>query len=261
MTTEAQSPLLSASHLDVQINKKQILREASFSLLAGELVGIIGSNGAGKSTLLKSLIGVHPLHAGSVEIGGKPLASFPPRERARRIAYLAQDHGAHWPMQAQDVVALGRIPHAHEPSKCQELVAHYMQVTQITHLHGRNVQTLSGGERARVLLARALTVEAPILLADEPLSALDPAHQIRILELLQKQAERACAVAVVLHDLALATRYCSRLVLMHEGRVIASGSPEAVCSDQNLAHSFGIVAQRCELDGQRVTIPWALSKI
>ena len=261
MSSAAQAALLNASHLDVRIQKKQILKDVSFSLSAGELVGVIGSNGAGKSTLLRSLIGLYPLHAGGVEFNGRSLATIPPRERAQNIAYLAQDHGAHWPMQAQDVVALGRIPHVHDPSRCQELVTHYMQVTQTTHLHGRNVQTLSGGERARVLLARALAVEAPVLLADEPLSALDPSHQIRILELLQRQVQRACAIAVVMHDLTLASRYCSRLVLMHEGRVVASGSPDVVCSDHNLAHSFGIVAQRCELDGQRVTIPWALSQV
>lgn len=250
---------LSATQLHLSRHGKQVLHGVDFELRAGDLVGIVGGNGAGKSTLLKALMGLLPMDQGKVCLGGQALHGLTARERAKQLAYLAQGHDAQWPLTAHAVVALGRLPHVRHAANDASIVASVMQETGIWALRARNVQTLSGGELARVLLARALAVEAPLLLADEPLSALDPAHQLRIMQVLQTRAQQGMGIAVVMHDLLLATRYCSHLLLLHQGCVLAFGSPQAVCTPANLAQCFGIEAVAITLEGQTVHLPWRLA--
>ena len=205
-------------------------------------------------------MGLYKPANGRVTFNGSPVQELSPKARAQSIAYVAQGHLLHWSQRVDKVVALGRIPHSHtDQANGSAVVAEVMQQVGIDHLKHRNVLTLSGGERARVLLARALAVRAPVLLADEPLSALDPAHQLRMMQLLSNQARTGTAVAVVLHDLTLAMRYCSRVVILHQGLKLADGTPSNACTDENLMKAFGIQVARVESREGSFAIPWALS--
>jgi iron complex transport system ATP-binding protein len=240
------------------------LRDVSVRLRPGRLTGILGCNGAGKSTLLRTLLGYLAPTRGSVNLDGRSLREWPDWERAARVAYIAQDHYVQWPMQVEHVVALGRMPHGYgrgiglgELSDADRRATEgAMAAAGVSHLAGRTVDTLSSGERARVLLARALAVEPAVLLADEPLAGLDPAYQLHVSALLQQQAHAGKTVALVLHDLGIAARHCDELVLLHEGRVLAAGAPVTVLSDENLHIGFGIEALRFEHDGKQCLIPW-----
>lgn len=254
------SARLEGRQLSVQTDDgRRLLDAVNFRLGAGELTGIIGANGAGKSTLLKCLAGLQAAD-GELLLDGQPMATLSAAQRARRLAYLAQGHRVHWPLAVHDVVALGRLPHgdgrsAHDAAIVNRMLA----ATASSALAQRNVLTLSGGERARVMLARALASEPAILLADEPLAALDPAHQLSIMQLLTREAASGLAVAVVLHDLVLAARFCHRLVLLHQGKLIADGPPATVLNDALLAQAFGIRVVHLEHEQYRLPIPWQLS--
>ncbi|HKJ74877.1 MAG TPA: ABC transporter ATP-binding protein [Alphaproteobacteria bacterium] len=247
------------SDLSVRYNGTPVIRNVGFRSEPGELVGLIGANGAGKTTLLRAAANLLRF-TGTARLDDRPIAAWPRRELARRLAYLAQGHDAHWPMPVEDVVGLGRLPHMAflgQPAAAdREAIARAMEKSETVDLAHRNVMTLSAGERARVMLARALAVEAPLLLADEPTAALDPYHQLHIMEVLQAEAQAGRAVVVVLHDLTLAARFCDRLVLLGGGRVIADGPADNVLTDDNLAKAYGIsVLQGGSGDG-RFVVPW-----
>lgn len=252
--------ILSAEQIDVALAGRPVLRQASVAIRAGMLTGILGCNGAGKSTLIRALLGYLPVTAGRVLLDGREMATYPDAARAQQIAYLAQGHDVHWPLPVEQVVKLGRLPHryAWSPSLAadQQAIDRAMRQAGIEHLIGRTVDTLSGGERARVLLARALAGEPRILLADEPLAGLDPAYQLRILGLLYALARQGLAVAVVMHDLSLAARFCDHLVLLHEHEVLADGPPDQVLTDSHLRAAFGIEARRAEIAGEAILVPW-----
>ncbi|PAT33822.1 hypothetical protein CLI92_11045 [Vandammella animalimorsus] len=253
------TPALQAVQLQAQAGARRLLDGAQLQLAAGQLLGIVGPNGAGKTSLLRALLGWLPLRGGQVLLQGRPLADWPPAERARQMAYLAQGAQLQWPLPVREVVALGRLPHgdAARPSGQQAIDA-ALQATGLQALADRNAQSLSGGERARALLARALAVQAPVLLADEPLAALDPAQQLHCMALLREQARQGQAVAVVLHDLSLASRFCHQLLLLEGGRTLRHGPPAQVLDDTALAQTFGIAALRIAPgDGQPPCIlPW-----
>jgi iron complex transport system ATP-binding protein len=236
-----------------------IVSDASLAVRPGELLGLIGPNGAGKSTLLKATLGLKPLAAGTVTLGGRPLADVPPVERARRIAWLGQEGRIEWRLSARDVVALGRRPHRRPftpPSAAdREAVARALATVEMTALADAPATELSAGERARVLLARALAVEAPILLADEPTAALDPYHQLLVLETLRGRAERGGSVLVVLHDLSLAARFLDRVVVMSGGRILADGPPPLVLTDEVLEAVYRIAAVRGQDEGRAWLLP------
>ena len=249
---------LCCDDLRVRVAGRTLLDALDFSVDAGELVGIVGANGAGKSTLFKALLGILPAERGAILVDGRPLGSLDANTRARNVAYLAQGHTAHWPLSVREVVALGRLPHGRSADD-ERIVEKVLQATDLAHLADRNVLTLSGGERARAMLARALAVSPSVLLADEPLAALDPAHQLRIMQLLRDQARQGLGVGIVLHDLPLAARFCTRLVLLHQGRVIASGTPRAVLSDSALSTAFGVGVERFVVEEVQVPLPWRLT--
>lgn len=232
--------------LCVSLGKRQILHDISATLSPGSLVGVIGPNGAGKSTLVRALLGLVQPDAGSVAINGKALAEMPRRDVAQALAYLPQGQTLHWPLAVERLVALGRLPHLAPMSRMSAQdaasVERAMTRADVTHLRARTATELSGGERARVMLARALAVEAPVLVADEPLAALDPGHQIDVMELLAREAQAGGLIVAVLHDLTMAARYCSRLLLMDEGRLVADGPPQAVLTAERLEAVYGIRA-------------------
>jgi iron complex transport system ATP-binding protein len=225
---------------------RPVLRAVSATLAPGMLVGIIGPNGAGKSTLIRAMLALVPLSGGTASIDGRPAARLPRREIARAVAYLPQGQDLHWPISVERLVALGRLPHLAPLSRIgpadEAAIEEAMARTDILHLRGRIASELSGGERARALLARALAVGAPALLADEPLAALDPGHQIDVMTMLRREAQAGALVVAVLHDLTMAARHCDRLLLMDGGALVADGAPEAVLSAERLARVYGIEA-------------------
>jgi iron complex transport system ATP-binding protein len=214
---------------------------------AGRVTAVVGPNGAGKTSLVRAAAGLVPLTSGSCAVLDRPLSSWPRDALARHVAYLPQTGDAAWPLPAKDVVALGRMPHgarlgAFAPADA-DAVERAMARADVLHLAGRRVDQLSAGERARVLFARALATEAEILLADEPAAHLDPAHQLRLMRLLQEEAARGVCVLVTLHELALASS-CDRVLVLDRGRLAAEGDASSALSDEVLAEVFGIRAIR-----------------
>lgn len=255
------SALLAADNLTVRIGPKLIVGNVSLSFGPGRLVALIGPNGAGKTTLLKALAGLIPAE-GMVAFDHRPIHTIPRRERARCIAYLPQGHQVHWPLLARDVVALGRYPHglsdsSRLPADHARAIAAAMARTDTTHLADQPVQTLSGGERARVMLARVMAVEAPILLADEPTASLDPGHQISVMRDLKAESRRGTLVIAVTHDLGLAARLADEIVLLDRGKLVAQGSPDAVLTDENLQAVYRVSVLRQIVDGEMFLTPRA----
>jgi iron complex transport system ATP-binding protein len=214
-------------------------------LRAGELVALVGPNGAGKTTLVRALAGLLPFD-GDIRLDGRPLASFGARERARRIAYLPQGNTFHWPLTAATVIALGRMPHGDpfsQPSAEDRIaVAQALAATETTSLAERPVTVLSGGERARVALARALATQASVLLVDEPTVSLDPRHQLVVMNQLREAARSGGAVLCVAHDLVLAARFADRVAVMERGRIVVDAPPREALNPARLAATFGIEA-------------------
>ncbi len=241
-----------AQGLSVRLGRHPAVSGVDLALGPGELVGIIGPNGAGKSTLIRAMLGLVKRENGSVLIDGADSAGLGRQQIARRIAYLPQGQTLHWPLAVERLVALGRLPHLGPLSRLsvedEALIDVALMRADALHLKGRVATELSGGERARVLLARALAVGAPALIADEPLAALDPGHQIDVMDLLRAEARAGSLVVTVLHDLGMAARYCDRLVLMDRGSPVADGAPLDVLTAGNLAKVYGISA-RIETDG------------
>lgn len=239
---------LSVENISLEINGAAILKDISTSFKAGELVGLIGPNGAGKSSLIKAILGLVDHKGGAIRYDNNPLDAMALRERAKILSYFAQGAPVHWPLTVETIVALGRLPHMNPWRKLNEqdaaIVQAVLEETDTSYLKDRAVTTLSGGERARVLLARVLATEAKFMMADEPTASLDPAHQLQIMDILKDQAASGKGVCVVLHDLSLAARYCDRLILLHEGHLVADGSPDEVLSDERLDQVFGIKVSR-----------------
>lgn len=243
MTAAASPLLLRAEQVTVRLGGATVVESASLALRAGELVALVGPNGAGKTTLMRAVAGLLPAE-GRIEISGQRLDAIAPRQRARSVAYLPQGHVFHWPMNVGAVVALGRHPHADafsSPSPDDRAAIHRaLAATATEEFSHRPVTTLSGGERARVALARALATEASILFADEPTASLDPRHQLVVMDLLRRTARGGGAVLAILHDLTLAARFADRVMVMDRGRVVADGTPRDALSPAQVAKVFGV---------------------
>ena len=233
-----------AENVSLRLGDTQALKGVSFEARPGEIVGLIGPNGAGKSTLLRVLAGLMRPDAGSVRLGDESLSGMKAGERARRIAFMPQREDAH-PFTALETVLMGRYPHLGrfelEGKRDRRLARKAMKRTETSRFENRQLDRLSGGEIQRVVLARALVQQAGIILLDEPSSALDLRHRLSIMETLRQEIEmRRVAVVVALHDVALAGRYCDRLVLMSEGAVDSVGLPADVLTSENLKRVFGV---------------------
>lgn len=239
--------LLDGHNLSLNLGGRPILKQVDLSLAKGEMLGLIGPNGAGKTTLLRLLAGLAMPDEGRLQLEQQPYHAIDVESRAKKIAYLSQSGTAHWPLTVERLIELGRIPHLgswQNPNQQDEaIIRDIMLQTDTQHLKERSFDTLSGGERARVLLARALVTEPEILLADEPVAALDPAHQLDVMALLQRHCSGGGSVVVVLHDLSLATHYCHRLQLLLDGSVVAAGSAAEVLTESNLKRAYQITAR------------------
>lgn len=253
--------LLAAQNLGVALAGRAVLTDVSLSLSAGHLVALAGPNGAGKTTLLRALAGLVPSN-GAVTIRGDALSALPLRERARRFAYLPQGHVVHWPLPARDIVALGRFPHGvTDPARMSPddlaAVSRAMLAADVMAFADRQVTELSGGERSRVALARVLAVEAPVILADEPVASLDPRHQIDVMKSLRAAADGGVLVIVVTHDLGLAARFADRVMVLSQGRLVSQGTPAEALSEPVMRDVFRVSAYRAEHQGEAVIVPWA----
>ncbi|MFG6539246.1 ABC transporter ATP-binding protein [Sulfitobacter sp. CS16] len=232
--------LLTLTDFGVTRRKRNILSDISLSVSKGELVGIIGPNGAGKTTLMRAALGL-------VEsTGHSSLAALSPRARGRAVAWMPQSREIAWPVDVETLVMLGRTPHltsGQKPGSADlTAVARAMQRMDLSSLRGRTATRLSGGEQARVLIARALAQETPLLMADEPIAGLDPAHQIATMRSFADLAADGHSVIVSLHDLGLAARHCTRLIVIDNGSIATDGQPRDVLTPALVRNTFGISA-------------------
>jgi iron complex transport system ATP-binding protein len=255
--------LVAVQRLSVALGGRVLINGLDLRVEAGELLGLIGPNGAGKSTAVKAIAQLLP-YTGEVRLGEDPAWRLRPRHRARMLAYLSQDDRVQWPIRVSELVALGRYPHRAGwggglGAADWAAVERALRAADVWTLRGRRADQLSGGERARVRLARVLAVEAPLVLADEPVAALDPRHQLEVMALLRRHCStaRGGGAIVVLHDLTLAGRFCDRLVLLDQGQPVASGNVDRVLSAENLRTVYGIEAVTGRHGGQTYILPWA----
>ncbi len=232
------SPLLELNGVVARMGAATVLDGVSFSVAAGELVALCGPNGAGKSSAVRAALGLTPLHSGAARLGGEDVRGLSERERGARAAYLPQERHIAWNLPAIEVAALG-APFLSGAAALDRAKAALDEVGA-AHLAERGVAEMSGGERARVLLARALVVQAPLLLADEPIAGLDPDAQLLVLERLRARADAGGGVLVSLHDLTLAARIADRVVVLDAGRVVADGAPVEALSPAVLRTTFNL---------------------
>lgn len=229
--------MLAAQELSISRGGKRVVDRASATLEPGTITAICGPNGAGKSSLLLGLAGLLPAESGAVSLNDADLAAMPPEVRAKALGYLPQSADVAWDVAVESLVVLGRLPHR---DARQEPVEAALQALSLNELRHRPVSRLSGGERARALLARVLAGEPRWILADEPLAALDLAHQLNLIAHFKSCAKAGQGVVIVLHDLALAMNHADRVLVMQEGQVIADGPPEAALSAENITHAWGV---------------------
>ena len=242
---------LVAERLEVALGGRSILAAASAGLEPGAVTCIVGPNGAGKSTLMSCLAGLRRPDAGQVRLDEAPILALPARVRARKIGFLPQTPEVAWAVEARTLVSLGRIPHGRGDGDGdggsdagRAAVDRAMMATGVAQLAGRTVDTLSGGERGRVLIARALAGEPDWLLADEPLTGLDIGHQIDACDLFRRLAlEQGTGVVLTLHDLSMALRVADRVLVLAEGRIVSDGPAAEALSPEVIRKAYGVEAR------------------
>lgn len=223
---------------------KTLLTNINVEVQPGQMLGLIGPNGAGKTTLLKLLAGLQSPASGEVLLGGDSANGIAPRQRAQMLGYLEQNAELNWPISVESLVAMGRMPHqpawrglTSADTAAVDLAIEHCELGALRH---QPCNTLSGGELLRAKLARVLAGEPEIILADEPVAALDIYHQLHSMELLQQHCQRGGSAVVVLHDLALASRFCDALLLLNNGQVVAHGEPKEVLTRERVAEVYRV---------------------
>ncbi|MCP9484082.1 ABC transporter ATP-binding protein [Shimia sp. CNT1-13L.2] len=230
--------LLSVKNLGVTLRNRTVFEDISFSVPKGEFIGLIGPNGAGKTTLMRASLGLLP------HTGNSTIAEMSARDRAHAVAWMPQSREIAWPISVERIVALGRLPHLGAgqkmPPQDQAHVDAAISRLGLDAFRARAASRLSGGEQARALIARSIAQDTPLLMADEPIAGLDPAHQISTMQVFSELAKEGHAVVVSIHDLGLAARHCTRLILLAKGGILADGKPRDVLTPDLMAEAFGI---------------------
>jgi iron complex transport system ATP-binding protein len=237
--------MLAAENLTVRYGEIEVLKDISFELAAGEIIGIIGPNGAGKTTLIRTLNGAIPPTGGRVTIGGRELRELSRREIARHLAIVAQENETKFPVTVRDFVLAGRFAGASafgwESAEDLRAAQSALAECELEGFEHRLMNQLSGGERQRVVLARALATGARVLLLDEPTANLDLSHQASVFRLVRKKCRaEAYSAVVITHDMNLAAAFADRLMLLDRGRATAFGTPDEVLRDVDLREVFGV---------------------
>ncbi len=240
MTWDPETPLLEAEALSYAPRGKAPLtvEAVSLSLRPGQMVALCGPNGAGKSSLIRLMCGLERPQSGTARLEGRPVRSWAAPERASRLGYLPQQRRIAWGLSVADIVALGVPPDAKDPPKARVEAA--LERVNLSHKARESVLDLSGGEQARVLLARLWATGARTLVLDEPVEGLDPRTQLVVLDGLRRHANAGGAVLVALHDLRLAARYATDIAVLSEGCLVRSGAPQKALDPQTLSEVFGV---------------------
>ena len=232
--------ILSCENLTVLRGRKRVLDAISCQLMPGDITAICGPNGAGKSTLLAALANLVEPAEGRIALADREVSAMHPLTRARNIGYLPQSAEVAWDVSVRDLVALGRLPHR---DAGEAEIRQAVGVCDLDNFADRPVSTLSGGEKARALLARVLAGQPQWILADEPLAALDIAHQLGLLSVLRGEADAGSGVVLVLHDLALAMNHADRVLVLDEGRLVADGAPREALSNSIIRDVWGVTTE------------------
>ncbi|MBV2143872.1 ABC transporter ATP-binding protein [Falsochrobactrum sp. TDYN1] len=252
--------VLSVNGLNVSLGRKLVLSGIRFEARPGDFIGLIGPNGAGKTTLLRALLGRIQAE-GEFSLNGHDLHRISSSDRARAIAYLPQERDVAWPVSVRTLVSFGRSAlkpvFAGEDPADAALVEAAMERMDIGGFRDRPVNELSGGEKARVLIARVLAQDTPVILADEPIAGLDPAHQLALMDSFARLAKEGRTVIASLHELGLAAQYCTRLIVLDQGRIVADGVPESVLTSELLEKVYDIHAHLMNIDGEFIVHPKA----
>uniref|UniRef100_A0A7C2AIK5 ABC transporter ATP-binding protein n=1 Tax=Pseudomonas graminis TaxID=158627 RepID=A0A7C2AIK5_9PSED len=250
---------LQARQLSYRIGDRLILDNVCLDIKAGDNIALLGANGAGKSTLMKLLLGLLTPHAGEVLIDGQPMGSMKRRAVARQIAYVPQSHVPSFPFSVAHIVGQGRLPNvglSHAPSRDdQTYVQQALTDLGILHLSERPYTELSGGERQLVLIARAMVQRANIIILDEPVTGLDYGHQLRLLALLKRLAAQGISLLSSTHRPEHALASANRVLVLHEGRLIADGAPHDVIDSALMARLYQVAVEQIDTDGHRFFIP------
>ncbi|MBB3059868.1 ATP-binding cassette domain-containing protein [Microbulbifer rhizosphaerae] len=245
---------VSCLQLGLERQRRPVLSEISCVFKPFELTAVVGPNGAGKSSLLQALAGVLAPSAGHIELDGQPAERISPAQMARLCAYLPQAETPAWSLRAADLVALGLLPWG-RPKDRERRVSAALQLVDAQQLAERPVTRLSGGELRRVQLARLLVGEAPLLIADEPTAALDIRHQLQLMHTFRRQADAGKTVVLALHDLPMAARFCDRILLLEQGRLVAQGTPEDVFTPALIGDVYGVTCEFRWRDGVADFVP------
>jgi iron complex transport system ATP-binding protein len=244
---DAAQTKLSLENLGVSTSGATLVSDVSFTFERGQFVVLLGPNGAGKTTLLRAALGLLDPTVGSANLNGVSTNSLSPLNRARAIAYLPQMRPLAWPAQVRDIVSLGRFAHGAALGRLDRedaaAVDRALTDCNLQLLSERRADTLSGGELARVHCARAFAAQTPLLIADEPVAALDPRHQHQVMGLIRSFVDGGGGALCVLHDIALAAKYADRLLWMKDGKLIADGPPEETITSKRLMNIYGVAAR------------------
>lgn len=242
--------------LSFSYNSHAVLKKIALNVDQGEVLGIIGPNGSGKSTLLKCMDNILKPQTGSILIDGKEINRFSMRELATAIGYVPQREDNRFPVKVFDAILMGRKPHLNWKPSLGDLqkVAEIIAMLDLEEIAMREIEAISGGERQKVMIARAIAQEPSVLLLDEPTSYLDLRHQLEVMDIIKTLAEAGTSSVVAVHDLNLAARYCNKLVLLHEGLVYAAGGSE-VLDPVNIEPVYRVKICSCNDHRQKVIIP------
>lgn len=251
--------VLAAERLSYRLGQRLILDDVSFSVRPGDNIALLGANGAGKSTLLRILLGLLKPTAGQVTLAGQPLQRLSRRAIARQLAYVPQSHVPSFPFSVTHIVAQGRLPttglgHVADGADAESVERALVELG-IEHLRHRPYTELSGGERQRVLIARAMVQRARLIILDEPVTGLDYGHQLRLLALLERLAAQGLSIVSSTHRPEHALACANRVLVLHEGRLLADGPPHAVITCDLLLRLYDVHVRQVEADGHRFFVP------